>query len=64
MALLTRQGYWIAEVEIGQGTVDFTQALALLRKNGYNGYYALEYGAPEEDSDNINLALRLIEQWI
>ena len=64
MALLTRQGHWIAEVEIGQGTVDFTQALALLRESGYNGYYALEYGAPEDDSDNIDLALRLIEQWI
>lgn len=64
MALLTRQGYWIAEVEIGQGTVDFTQALALLRKNGYNGYYALEYGAPEDNSDAIDKALKTVANWL
>lgn len=64
MALLTRQGHWIAEVEIGQGTVDFTQALALLRENGYNGYYALEYSAPTDDSDAIDNALKTVANWL
>lgn len=59
----------VADVRRGIAT-DPTIRIALLAvqeqlvQTSYNGYYALEYGVPEDDSDNIDLALRLIEQWI
>ena len=61
--LLTKRGNWIAEVEIGQGVVDFQQAISLLQTFGYDGYYALEYGASQDDSPTIAEALQNIRSW-
>ena len=63
-ALLTRGGNYIAEVAIGQGIVQFEKAIGLLKANGYDGYYALEYGAPTNDSDTITQALKTIGDWL
>lgn len=63
-ALLTRQGNWITEVEIGQGVVNFQQAFSLLQSIGYDGYYALEYSAPQDDSPAVADALQHIRSWL
>lgn len=62
--LPTRNGRYFAATPIGTGTVNLKTAIHLLREHGYNGYYALEYGAPRDDSDTIDSALAQIRNWI
>ncbi len=43
-----------AETEFGTGSVKFADAVALLRKFGYDGYYGMEYGAKTNDPAPID----------
>ena len=62
--LPTWHGSQVAEVEIGSGVVDFVTALGLLRDNGYDGYYALEYSAERDNSPEIDNALTQVRKWL
>ena len=62
--LPTWHGSQVAEVKIGSGVVDFVTALGLLRDNGYDGYYALEYSADRDDSPEIENAIKQIGKWL
>ena len=57
----TKKGDFVAETEIGTGTVDFKGAIDLLRKSGYNGYYAIEYGARADNCPSIQRTLEKLE---
>lgn len=63
-ALETRNGNYMTEVEIGTGDIDFKNAIFLLKSKGYDGYFAIEYGAAEENSPIIDRTLNLINSWI
>lgn len=63
-ALTTWNGNFFAETPVGTGTVKLAEAIDTLRQYGYDGYYALEYGAPQDDSPEIDLALEKIKKWL
>ena len=63
-ALPTWHGKYITETEIGSGMVDIAQAIRLLREKNYNGYFALEYSAPYNESSAIDDALSKIRLWL
>lgn len=52
------------EVEIGNGDIDFKKCLDILKGTGYNGYYALEYGAGSDDSDSIKNVIEKLNLWL
>lgn len=52
------------EAVLGEGCVKFKEGMKLLREMGYNGYYSLEYGAPEDDSPIIEKTIRMIAEAI
>ena len=45
---------YCAEIEFGHGEVNFEDAIAALRKFGYDGYYGMEYGAKSDDSTAVD----------
>lgn len=49
---------------LGEGCVRFKEAMKLLHDMGYDGYYSLEYGAPEDDSPLIDKTLKKIAEAI
>jgi len=57
-------GKVINEVEIGTGMVEFEKCFKMLKDAGYNGYYALEYSAKSDDSEEIKFALKKIEKYL
>ena len=62
-ALITRQGDWIVETEPGTGDVNFEEAIALLKEAGYDGWYAVEYGLPTNES-GVETALQRTREWL
>ncbi|MBO7217113.1 MAG: sugar phosphate isomerase/epimerase, partial [Clostridia bacterium] len=52
------------ERPLGDGCVKFNEGMKLLKEYGYNGYYSLEYGAPDDDSPFIDKALKMIAEAI
>ncbi|MBQ8684439.1 MAG: sugar phosphate isomerase/epimerase [Clostridia bacterium] len=62
-ALITWDKNWIVETEPGTGDVDFVESIALLKEAGYDGWYALEYGAPTTDA-NVEAALARTREWL
>ena len=62
--LKTLQGTYMNEVPVGEGIVPIKEAIDLLEKSGYNGYYGVEYSAKEDDTPVIQNTLRLIDSWL
>lgn len=60
-ALRTSKGNYMHEAQMGEGCVALDKGLRLLSKLGYNGCYALEYGAGSDDSDTVDKALSYID---
>ena len=62
--LKTLTGQYMHEAEVGKGIVDMKSAFKILKEAGYQGYYALEYGAPSDDSPAIKNALEFMDSLI
>ncbi len=62
--LETISGEYMNEVEIGTGDIDFALAIDLLKKAGYDGYYSIEYTAPEDNSPIIEKTLKFLDSLI
>ena len=62
--LKTLTGKYMHEAEVGKGIVDMKSAFKILKNSGYNGYYALEYGAPSDDSPAIRDAIEFINSLL
>ena len=62
--LKTLNGKYMFEVKIGQGDVDVYKAIEILKNNGYNGYYSLEFGASEDDSSYMTDSIASIKSRI
>ncbi len=62
--LKTLQGTYMNEVPVGEGIVPIKEAIDLLEKSGYNGYYGVEYSAKEDGTPVIANTLRLIDSWL
>ncbi|MBR4073555.1 MAG: sugar phosphate isomerase/epimerase [Clostridia bacterium] len=57
-------GGYMNETEIGKGSVDFEKCIKMLKKAGYDGHYAIEYGATENNPTTIKEILDLVDNWI
>ena len=60
----TITGKFMNEVEIGKGIIDFKKCFDMLKDNGYNGYYALEYGANKDGCDSVRKAIDNLDLWL
>ncbi len=58
--LATVTGKYMLKAEIGKGMVDIKGAINLLKDAGYNGYYGIEYGAPEDGSPKMDEAIKYV----
>lgn len=61
VCITTLDGRKLEEVSIGDGLVDFSAAIRMLKDAGYAGYYALECCAPTDTSPLIDRAIGVIE---
>lgn len=61
--LKTLGGKFMYEARVGEGVVNFKEAMRILDDIGYNGYYALEYSAKDDNSPDISNALNYIESF-
>ncbi len=57
-------GKYMHETLVGQGGVPFADGFALLKKIGYDGYYALEFGTVADDSPYMRDAMRYFEEMM
>lgn len=64
VCVTTLDGRKFDEVPIGDGSVDFTTAIRMLKDTGYTGRYALECSAPTDTSPLIDYAIRDIEHYL
>lgn len=62
--LHTLKGNFMHEAFLGEGCVKIEKGMKQLRDLGYKGYYALEYGAPEDNSPLIEKAVKFIAEAI
>lgn len=53
----TRNHHYYKNAEPGRGIVDLTAIMSQLESTGYQGYYALEFGAPHDDSPVLDEAI-------
>lgn len=60
----TSKGNYMHEAFLGEGCVKFHEGMKLLKDLGYKGYYALEYGAPEDDRSYIDRAVKIMAEAI
>lgn len=60
----TIDGRYMNDAEIGEGIVDFKQAIRLLKKANYSGYYSLECGVNENNPESLKKLLGLIDSWL
>lgn len=62
--LETLDGKYMLEAEVGKGIVNFKEAIKILKDAGFNGYYALEYAAKDDNSPVISDTLKFIESLL
>ena len=62
--LETIYGNWVQEAEIGTGTLRIEEGIDLLRKSGYDGYYAIEYQGAYPGDPSIDRAIAHIQDWL
>lgn len=60
----TMNGKYMYEAEVGKGDVKIKEAIDMLKKAGYDGYYGLEFAATDDDSPLINDSIKLIESLL
>lgn len=60
----TTNGKYIYDCEPGKGVVNIKESINILKNCGYDGYYGLEFGAPEDDSVKFEEKIRILENWI
>lgn len=58
--LPTLPGKYMLEAKIGKGMIDIKGAINLLKEAGYDGYYGIEYGAPEDNSPKMDEAIKYV----
>lgn len=61
--LKSLRGGYMNECEIGKGCVDFETCIGLLKANGYDGCYAIEFGETE-DNPCMKEVLKRIDNWL
>lgn len=57
-------GKYMYDAPIGKGIVDFKEAINILKKAGYNGYYGLEFSVNDDNSPVMADSIKLIESWL
>ena len=62
--LATLSGKYMFEANLGEGEAKVKEGIALLKKYGYNGFYALEIGATEDDSSLMTDSINLTKSWL
>ena len=60
---MTRGGNWFRGTVIGQGVVPVRQCLRILRKAGFDGYYAIEFEGSEECIPAITKGKENLERY-
>lgn len=60
----TLDGKYMCEANVGEGDAKVHEAIELLKKYGYNGFYALEIGAEDDASTLITDSINLIKSWL
>lgn len=62
--LNTLNGKYMFDAKFGQGDVKVKEAVELLKKHGYNGYYSLEFGAGDGSCADMGASIDLIKSWL
>lgn len=62
--LETIYGNWVQEAEVGTGTLRIEEGINLLRKSGYDGYYAIEYQGAYPGDLSIDRTIEKIQGWL
>ncbi len=60
----TLTGKYFYEAEVGKGDIKVKEAIDLLKKAGYDGYYGLEFAAKDDNSPLIEDSIKLINSWL
>ena len=60
----TTTGKFMNLVPVGQGTVPLGECLKLLKDSGFDGWYSIEHAADRDDSDEIDVALKLVSDCL
>lgn len=62
LGMKTLGGKYMWEAQIPTGLVDIKKAVELLKSIGYDGYYGIEYGASDDNSDCLRMALEFMDR--
>ena len=60
----TTTGKYMNLVPVGQGTVPLGECLKLLKDSGFDGWYSIEHAADRDDSDEIDVAVKLVNDHL
>lgn len=60
----TLKGNFFWPVPLGQGRLPLEKIVRRLEKAGYSGLYALEYGAPSDDSPVMTETMATLSDWL
>lgn len=60
----TMNGKYMFDINIGQGDAKIKEGIELLKRSGYNGYYALEFGANDDNSPLVSDSINIIKSWL
>lgn len=59
----TKGGSWLRDTMVGHGVVDFDACMAILKRAGYSGTYALELDHPEPYEAGVRQAMDYLRRW-
>ncbi|MBO5019603.1 MAG: sugar phosphate isomerase/epimerase [Clostridia bacterium] len=62
--LKSLRGGYMNCCEIGKGIVNFKTCIDMIKKMGYDGFYAIEYGNCEDESPVIKDILNRVDNWL
>lgn len=62
--LYTLKGNYFWPVAMGEGIMDHKRYVTRLEEAGYTGFYALEYGAPTDDSPLMEQTAETLSGWL
>lgn len=60
----TMNGKYFFDAKVGEGDAKVKEAIELLKKVGYDGYYGLEFAADNDNSPLIRESIDLINTWL
>lgn len=60
---ITKHGNFLRDTIVGHGVVDYAKVMRVLKRIQYDGWYSLEYGAPERAEYGIRASVENLKQF-